>query len=138
MTTTVVNLRHDEYDVYIGRAGRGESGYFGNPFWEGPRELNIAAFKEDFYRRVWTDADFAQRVLDLRGKRLGCFCKPLPCHGDIIAAWIDETTCEGCSGDPDNGSRPVLATYAIPDPNQEGIAYPDPKQVVYLCRECAK
>jgi hypothetical protein len=25
-------------------------------------------------------------VLALRGKRLGCLCKPAPCHGDIIKA----------------------------------------------------
>jgi hypothetical protein len=25
----------------------------------------------------------------LRGKTLGCFCKPHPCHGDIIAAYLD-------------------------------------------------
>lgn len=30
--TTVVNIKTDSYDVYIGRAGHGHSGYFGNPF----------------------------------------------------------------------------------------------------------
>lgn len=32
MFTTVVNLRFETYDVYIGRAGRGQSGFYGNPF----------------------------------------------------------------------------------------------------------
>ena len=27
MKTTVVNIRYDDYDVYIGRAGKGQSGY---------------------------------------------------------------------------------------------------------------
>ena len=30
--TRVVNIREEDYDVYIGRAGRGMDGYFGNPF----------------------------------------------------------------------------------------------------------
>ena len=32
MTTTVVNLRREAYDVYIGRPGKGLSGPFGNPY----------------------------------------------------------------------------------------------------------
>ncbi len=30
--TRVVNIRKKAYDVYIGRAGKGQDGYFGNPF----------------------------------------------------------------------------------------------------------
>ena len=30
--TRVVNIRKEAYDVYIGRAGKGQDGYFGNPF----------------------------------------------------------------------------------------------------------
>jgi hypothetical protein len=25
----------------------------------------------------------------LKGKRLGCFCKPLACHGDVIKEYIE-------------------------------------------------
>jgi len=32
MKTVVVNIYQEQFDVYIGRAGRGEDGYFGNPF----------------------------------------------------------------------------------------------------------
>ena len=32
MKTRVVNIKEEKYDVYIGRAGRGQDGYFGNPF----------------------------------------------------------------------------------------------------------
>ncbi|WNZ62248.1 DUF4326 domain-containing protein [Myxococcus sp. MxC21-1] len=28
-------------------------------------------------------------MLTLRGKRLGCWCKPGPCHADILAEWVD-------------------------------------------------
>ena len=32
MQTVVVNIYKEQFDVYIGRAGRGQDGYFGNPF----------------------------------------------------------------------------------------------------------
>lgn len=91
--TTVVNIKTDEYDVYCGRAGNGESGYFGNPFRTYPgdkRENSIAKFNEYFLKRVEGDWKFKEEVLKLKGKRLGCFCKPKPCHVDIIAEWINK------------------------------------------------
>jgi len=30
--TKVVNIKHSKYDVYCGRAGKGQDGYFGSPF----------------------------------------------------------------------------------------------------------
>lgn len=95
MTTTVVNLaRREAYDVYIGRAGKGYDGYFGNPFrpcdgWSEPREACIDKYRAWFAKRLNSDPEFRRRVLELSGKRLGCFCKPQACHGDVIAAWID-------------------------------------------------
>ena len=132
--TTVVNLRAVPYDVYIGRAGKGQDGYFGNPVRlvnyhsSAERSKVLIAFKEYFEKRVATDAEFANRCLQLRGKRLGCFCKPMPCHGDTIAAWVDSARCDGC-GD--------LAEVAVADPEPEGTAYPDPIRVTLLCSACA-
>ena len=37
MQTVVVNINKEQFDIYIGRAGRGEDGYFGNPFRIGER-----------------------------------------------------------------------------------------------------
>ena len=88
-TTTVTNIRTQIYDVYIGRAGKGKSGYFGNPFSLGTREENIANFKIYFYKRIAEDNEFKKRVLELEGKKLGCFCKPLACHGDIIVEYLN-------------------------------------------------
>lgn len=93
MTTIVVNLRAKPYDVYIGRAGKGFDGYFGNPYRvEIHGDKAISLFKKYFISRLNSDLDFRRRVLELRGKRLGCFCKPRPCHGDIIAEWINSQT----------------------------------------------
>jgi hypothetical protein len=100
VTTKVVNLRRDPYDVYIGRPGRGEAGYFGNPCVAGRvcgvcGQLHdgggdtLGCFERYFNDRLKRDWEFRARVLGLVGKTLGCFCKPKPCHGDIIAAWVD-------------------------------------------------
>ena len=52
--TTVVNIRKEHYDQYIGRAGRGEDGYFGNPFRLNPGESRgstIERYRKYFYAR---------------------------------------------------------------------------------------
>lgn len=103
MPTTVVNLKLGQpYDVYIGRAKKrvrsgvvkatkpGEDGLFCNPFPKmGPKEELLELFRNYFFRRVVKDLEFRTAVLGLRNLRLGCFCAPAPCHGHIIAAWID-------------------------------------------------
>ena len=89
METTVVNIRKEPYDVYIGRAGKGQDGYFGNPFTGHDRIRVIKEYETYFYNRIKNDEEFKQRILELKGKRLGCFCKPLPCHGDIIAEYLN-------------------------------------------------
>jgi len=90
--TRVVNLRRDSYDVYIGRAGRGQDGYFGNPSPLGnqSRRATIDRYREHFRERLRADERFARRVRALKGKTLGCFCKPHPCHGDVIAEYLDK------------------------------------------------
>jgi len=82
----VVNIGHgDSYDVYIGRAGKGCNGYFGNPIREGTRKQKLDGFREYAFTRIQQDAEFRQKIKSLEGKTLGCFCKPKPCHGDILA-----------------------------------------------------
>lgn len=88
--TTVVNLRKEKYDVYIGRAGKGQRtnsgrGKWGNPFSKGTREENIEAYT----KWIFTQRDLLADLDELRGKRLGCFCKPQACHGDVLAALAD-------------------------------------------------
>ncbi len=92
MKTRVVNLKQESYDVYIGRAGKSQSGYFGNPFKLSkgePRGATIEKYRVYFYNRIKTDPEFKKRVLELKGKVLGCFCKPYPCHGDVIAEYLN-------------------------------------------------
>ena len=93
VTTTVVNIkRREPFDVYIGRAGRGYDGYYGNPIRLddcADRQECIDRYQAYFYERIRTDAEFKHRVLALRGKRLGCWCHPAKCHGHVIAEYVD-------------------------------------------------
>jgi len=106
MATLVVNMKlNEDFDAYVGRAGRGWSGRFGNPY-RGPGA--IEKFRTYFYDRIERDPQFRADVLNLleRAKapgqlKIACFCalpggitgdRPLPyiCHGQVIAAWLDE------------------------------------------------
>ena len=85
-----------KYQKDKGRIGYGHwdtDGYFGNPFEigkDGTREEAIKKFREYFNKRIHDDPEYKQRILDLKGKHLGCFCKPLACHGDVIVEWLEQ------------------------------------------------
>lgn len=88
MKTIVVNLRKEKYDVYIGRGS-----IFGNPFHmynQRERKFVIEKYKTYFYNRIKIDENFYHAVSELKGKILGCYCKPLACHGDIIVNYLEE------------------------------------------------
>jgi hypothetical protein len=87
--TRVVNLYKEPFDVYIGRPGKGQSGEFGNPYKGMPKQEAIALFRKYFYKRLKDDPIFNRRVRSLKGKRLGCFCAPKNCHGDVIAEYLN-------------------------------------------------
>lgn len=97
MATTVVNLRHETYDVYVGRAGKGQGGTFGNPYTvQEYAERALPMFEAYFKERIGVDPAFREAVLALKDKRLGCFCRPKSgfrgkyrCHAQFLAAWLD-------------------------------------------------
>lgn len=85
----VVNLKTEAYDVYIGRGS-----LWGNPYRIGPdqdRETVIRKF-EEYARR---NKELMRDLYFLAGKRLGCYCSPAACHGDVIVKlykekfWVD-------------------------------------------------
>lgn len=86
--TRVVNVKHEECDVYIGRAMPGfKAGIFRNNFRsgvDGTRSEVIAMFREDILNRLKTDPELRAELEKLRGKRIGCWCKPRACHGDVL------------------------------------------------------
>lgn len=95
MKTKAVNLYKEKFDVYVGRAGKGQDGYFGNPYKldkNTTREEVIKEYIAYFYYRLENDKEFKLRVLELNGKILGCFCLPQLCHASVIADYLNNDT----------------------------------------------
>lgn len=80
----VVNVKTDYYDYSIMRGT-----IWGNPFIlgkDGNREEVITKYEE--YAR--NNLVIIKSLHVLSGKRIGCVCKPLYCHGDIIVKLFKE------------------------------------------------
>jgi hypothetical protein len=85
----VVNIRdtNDPEAIYIGRAGHGKPGTWGNPFRLGPHEergSTLARYEAHMRARLTNEPALVDQVRALHRKTLMCFCAPLPCHGDIL------------------------------------------------------
>lgn len=86
--TKVVNIVNADYDMYIGRPSK-----WGNPFIidvDGTRQTVIRKYEE--YLRG--NAQLMSELPNLRGKILGCHCKPKACHGDVIIKILQELDME--------------------------------------------
>lgn len=90
--TRVVHCKRESFDVYIGRPSP-----WGNPFSHlaasaarfrvATREASITEYE----RWLRARPDLVERArTELRGRVLGCWCKPLACHGDVLARVADE------------------------------------------------
>jgi hypothetical protein len=95
MPNRVVHCKRAPFDVYIGRPGP-----WGNPFRigaDGDRQTVIEKY------RAWLLArpELVERARrELAGKVLGCWCAPLTCHGDVLAAISQELLAPGEFGHP--------------------------------------
>lgn len=103
MKTRVVHLKKSNFDILIDRTT-----IFGNPFIigkDGNRKDVICK------HLVWLEQwllhgneiiinGFSNRIVInnlhfLSGKIIGCWCKPLPCHGDNLAKLADNSAVRG-------------------------------------------
>ena len=84
----VVNIRTGaRYDVYIGRGS-----IWGNPFTHKPLKDTKAQFQvatrieaiEKYEDWILTQPELLGQIHKLKGLTLGCFCRPLVCHGDVL------------------------------------------------------
>ena len=88
--TLVVNARHEVYDIYIGRPSK-----WGNPFSHVPSQfsIKIAKTREEaiqlYAEWIQTQPKLLATLHELKGKRLGCWCAPNRCHGEILAELAD-------------------------------------------------
>jgi hypothetical protein len=105
--TTVVNVRRDKFDVYIGRAMKPpfripdprcrQESVYANPFHFGRRYRRTRQETIDLYEALWRQRLASKsrqlwltRLLALEGQRLGCWCAPEPCHGDVLVMLLKE------------------------------------------------
>jgi hypothetical protein len=91
----------DENNIYIGRKGiifidnkrfPENSSPFANPFKidkDGSREEVLIKYKEYIIKKLNKDEQLVEELKALKGKRLGCWCCPEPCHGNILLELIE-------------------------------------------------
>lgn len=93
MSTKVVHFKKEPYDVYIGRPSK-----WGNPFshqeWSAVAPAFIVRTRleaiEKYREWIQEQPELMAALYELKGKTLGCWCKPKPCHGDVLAELADQ------------------------------------------------
>jgi hypothetical protein len=83
--TRVVHLRKEPYDVRIDRRS-----IWGNPFVIGPDGTRHQVI-EKYRAWIQTQPHLMAQVPMLKGKTLGCWCKPQACHGDVLVELVHAT-----------------------------------------------
>lgn len=100
-TTKVISIKNfngkfDDNHIYIGRAGHGQDGYFGNPIIRGknckicnrihekPGDT-LECYNLYLSDRIANDLNFKLKVKNLVNKTLICFCENSDkCHGGVL------------------------------------------------------
>lgn len=91
MTGKVVHCKREAYDVYIGRPGR-----WGNPYTHlpsAPEEFRVSSREEAIAMyEIWLkqQPELMAALGELKGKVLGCWCSPRPCHGDVLVRLAED------------------------------------------------
>lgn len=78
----VVNIHavgRPEGSVYIARPSK-----WGNPFKVGHHGNRLEVI-EKYRQYILRRPDLLRDLKELRGKVLACWCRPLACHGDVLA-----------------------------------------------------
>jgi hypothetical protein len=84
MKTRVVHCRRESYDIYIGRPSK-----WGNPF-KLTKTDDRATIIEKYREWIMQQQHLLADIHELRGKKLGCWCSPQLCHGDVLAQLADQ------------------------------------------------
>lgn len=78
VSSNVVHCKRDKYDIYIGRPSK-----WGNPFVI-PSDGTRGEVIQKYEAWIQTQPHLLADLASLRGKVLGCWCAPNPCHGDVL------------------------------------------------------
>ena len=93
----------DPNNVYIGRAGvvfidkqrfPKKSSNFANPFKinkDGTREEVIEKYKIYITNKLKENVLLREELFNMKGKNLGCWCAPEPCHGNILLGLLSSS-----------------------------------------------
>jgi hypothetical protein len=90
MTPRVVHCKKEEFDVYVGRGSR-----WGNPYShkEGTLAEHVVESRsvaiQKFEEYLLSNEELMGSLSELKGKTLGCWCKPKSCHGDILLRYAN-------------------------------------------------
>lgn len=90
MTPKVVHCKKEEFDVYVGRGSK-----WGNPYShkEGTLAEHVVGSRreaiEKFEEYLLSNEDLMSSLHELKGKTLGCWCKPKSCHGEILLKYAN-------------------------------------------------
>lgn len=90
MIPKVVHCKKEEFDIYVGRGSK-----WGNPYShkEGTLAEHVVGSRreaiEKFEEYLLSNEDLMSSLNELKGKVLGCWCKPKSCHGDILLKYAN-------------------------------------------------
>jgi hypothetical protein len=89
-------------NVYIGRRGivfvdkcrfPPNDSIWCNPYKigkHGTREQVLDKYRQYMLNKLSNNNDLLQELIKLEGKKMGCWCYPEPCHGDILKTLIEQ------------------------------------------------
>ena len=84
LKTQIVHCKRENYNIYIGRPSK-----WGNPYVIG-RDGTRKDVIEKYKQYILASPDLLNSIEELRGKKLGCWCRPYSCHGDVLIELLDE------------------------------------------------
>lgn len=89
-----VNGKRPDYDIYIGRAVKGTE-FFEDSFWANPfnPKMYISIYDCLYDYEVYMRKKLKycpEKILEIEGKILGCWCDPSPCHGHVLLKLLSE------------------------------------------------
>ncbi len=89
----VVHCQREDYDIYIGRPS-----FWENPYTHIKSRKTLAKYVvknrqealQKYREYVLTSPEMIKKLTELKGKKLGCWCYPQPCHGEVLIQLMRE------------------------------------------------
>jgi len=88
-----VNGKRPYHDIYIGRELYYPKAIFSLSKWHNPfrvKEIGLKKSLELYEKHIRNTIRLWNALHELKNKVLGCWCKPNPCHGDILIKLLKE------------------------------------------------